>query len=652
MTIPFHPYADLFPLLEGAEFDEFAADVRKSGLREKIVLLDGQILDGRNRYRALMQSGGVMGEAGTRELLAIPALARVFDPLTEGDPLSWVISLNIHRRHLSESQRAMIAAKLATLPQGRPSEWRETTVLPPTVASPGTGDKPANLRDLSHVEHEPLSGFAHAVRQADAATMLNVSERSVQTARQVREHGAPELVDKVERGEIKVSAAAEVAKLPLDEQLEVLRAADPRALRQAARERGSINGARSVMASRTEPDDSLDYFPTPPWATRALLEDVIARASGPFSYVVERSIGSTLNGVEVREPACGEGHIAGVIEEYGAVVRSSDVFDYSLEGRSPPGWDGIRDFGDPAVLIPEVDWVISNFPFGDKALPFTLRALDVARVGVALFVRQQWLEGVDRFNELFSRRPPTVIAQFAERVNLCKGRWDPEGSTATAYCWLVWGAGWLRGPPPGGHTRFMWIAPGRREARSKPDDVERFTAKPVLSLGRAESGTPPLSASGHSLRGQSPVKDAPEARCGAVSSLTGDSPRDTRATGVVSDQFINGLIRAGYAETPFPGLEELALRTGLSANAVQLRAQRMKLGSRTRQREAVAESNRRRTGSPKRLAEGQSVGKKNSSENQSSQPQMGPPSPLPGRLPASDRRAGEKAGHSLHGGNR
>src|SRR5262245_52615879 len=101
--IEFHPLSDLFPLLEGAEFEELVADIRANSVREPIWLYQGQILDGRNRWLA-SQAAGV--ECPTR--------------IYEGDdPLGFVISLNLKRRHLSESQRAMVAAKLATLRDGQ-----------------------------------------------------------------------------------------------------------------------------------------------------------------------------------------------------------------------------------------------------------------------------------------------------------------------------------------------------------------------------------------------------------------------------------------------------------------------------------------------------------------------------------------------------
>jgi hypothetical protein len=224
----------------------------------------------------------------------------------------------------------------------------------------------------------------------------------------------------------------------------------------------TTGGARAIMAGREQPRDSLDFFPTPPWATRALVEVVLPH------------LGASLDGRIVRDPACGEGHITGVLAEYEIEqVLGSDIKDYGRDSRSAPGWTDAADFLDAAQLAAVPDWMITNPPFGEKTLDFALRALETADVGVALFVRQQWLEGVDRYERLFRDRPPTVYAQFSERVNLCAGRWDPFGSTATAYCWLVWVKDMAPQPT-------FWIPPGQRKALHRADDIERFTARPVL----------------------------------------------------------------------------------------------------------------------------------------------------------------------------
>jgi predicted RNA methylase len=220
-----------------------------------------------------------------------------------------------------------------------------------------------------------------------------------------------------------------------------------------------INGARSVMGSRIEAADSLDFFPTPPWATRALCEAVL-----PTLY-------TSLSGATVWEPACGEGHMAYVLTEYAAKVYASDIAQYR-------GGVDICDFTERDTWPNAdmcADWVITNPPFGDLTIPFVLNALDAAKDGVAMFVRSQWaVEGIERFEKIFRPHPPTLMAFFTERVPLCKGRWDPDGSTATAYCWLVWRRGHALRPP-------MWIPPGQRERLTRPDDRERFAG--ALSHG-------------------------------------------------------------------------------------------------------------------------------------------------------------------------
>src|SRR4051812_4752821 len=138
MTLGFHRFANLFKLIEGQEFYDLAEDIRINGLRDRIDLLGEQILDGRNRYRALVwlaSTGEPLGkgwgpdsewEALGLEGKPLPASALALDswffhpfkPDTQGDPLDYVLSKNLNRRHMDASQRAMLAADLADLKLG------------------------------------------------------------------------------------------------------------------------------------------------------------------------------------------------------------------------------------------------------------------------------------------------------------------------------------------------------------------------------------------------------------------------------------------------------------------------------------------------------------------------------------------------------
>ncbi len=102
----FHQLANMFPLIEGEEFDALAEDINERGILSPIILYKGKILDGRNRYRAAQAAGHKFTDRDFKELS--PSL----------DPEAFVISANVQRRQLSGQQKREFIAKLI---EGRPS---------------------------------------------------------------------------------------------------------------------------------------------------------------------------------------------------------------------------------------------------------------------------------------------------------------------------------------------------------------------------------------------------------------------------------------------------------------------------------------------------------------------------------------------------
>jgi hypothetical protein len=145
--IKFHPLANLFPLMEGAEFDALVADIKAHGLHEVIVLYEEKILDGRNRYRACV-AAGVPVELGRVQFYG------------DTDPVAYVISKNIHRRHLTaEQKRELIAGLIKATPQKSDLQIAKTA----KVGHPTVARVRANLRPkatLNVVQRGPTPGAA------------------------------------------------------------------------------------------------------------------------------------------------------------------------------------------------------------------------------------------------------------------------------------------------------------------------------------------------------------------------------------------------------------------------------------------------------------------------------------------------------------
>jgi hypothetical protein len=172
----FHPIADIWPMATPEESNEIAEDIRKNGQREDIVMLDGLILDGRQRYRGCLKAG------------VEPRFVEFGrDPSHGTDPLAYVISKHT-RRNLTTTQKAKVADRLTTFTWG------------------GDRSKP------------PTGGLNETYTQAQAAAATNVGERSVERYADIRKHGTEELKHAVDREDISLRAGSEISKLPAQQQ--------------------------------------------------------------------------------------------------------------------------------------------------------------------------------------------------------------------------------------------------------------------------------------------------------------------------------------------------------------------------------------------------------------------------------------------------
>lgn len=170
---PAHPLADMFPMIPEAERKLLADDIVTFGQRDPIILLDGMVLDGRNRQWAC----------------GFADVAPVYEQYSGDDPLNFVLSKNLHRRHLTESQRALIGAAIVDFEQGM------------------------NRHTL------PTDGISMRA----AASKLSISDRAIRSAKRIRETAAPELLDAIRAGKVTIHAGEAISELQHTEQARIVR---------------------------------------------------------------------------------------------------------------------------------------------------------------------------------------------------------------------------------------------------------------------------------------------------------------------------------------------------------------------------------------------------------------------------------------------
>lgn len=221
-------------------------------------------------------------------------------------------------------------------------------------------------------------------------------------------------------------------------------------------QKASVSAVLAHRARGVEDDDplrallrSLDYFPTQPWAARAMAELVMR---------VDPSARSAW------ESACGEGIMARGMADYFDRLVLSDIHDYGV------GAD-VVDFLEPGLEPPggPVDWIFTNPPF-EHAKAFVTLARQRARRGVAMFVRLGFQETIGRY-ELFSGpMAATLACPFAERVGIMLGDCKIGGGTAMAYMVVIWITDPTLAEDYPGETLLRPIQPGTRDRLSRASD--------------------------------------------------------------------------------------------------------------------------------------------------------------------------------------
>ena len=207
-TLTYHDAANIFPMMVKSELESLASDIKANGQQEPIEKHNGAILDGRNRYEACLIAG----------------VTPEFVEWSGADPITYVISRNLHRRHLTESQRSMIAARYK---------------------------KTITKKQLETVKTESISGAnlpPPSTKSRDiAGKALNVSGRSINAAQKVIDKGSSSLAKAVDDGNLPVSVAAKVAELPKKEQNKVAKSSDPK---KAAKEATKAPKSNAEQASK------------------------------------------------------------------------------------------------------------------------------------------------------------------------------------------------------------------------------------------------------------------------------------------------------------------------------------------------------------------------------------------------------------------
>lgn len=210
---------------------------------------------------------------------------------------------------------------------------------------------------------------------------------------------------------------------------------------------------RDMVARHSDFDETKDFIPTPPFATRALYE------------VVAPELKELAPHTSFWDPAAGHGHMMGVAREYGhPMVVGSDITPW------PQADVTEGDFTSDAKSYFGIDVIASNPPYKHLEV-FLQEALANAQVAVAMLVRIQALEGAARYRNIFSVVPPTQIAIFSDRIPFKSGVVVKKAPKMFLHTWLYWDIREVRaGNAIAAQRPPLWIPPTIQRDLEKESD--------------------------------------------------------------------------------------------------------------------------------------------------------------------------------------
>lgn len=208
-----HPACSILPMMPAAALEELAEDIKRHGQQQPVVLFEGKVLDGRNRLKACELAGV---EPEVREWRG-------------DDPMRWVLSLNFHRRHLTEDQKSVVGARAEQLIAERARRVEappEPEAPPPEPEAPPepepAAEAPAPEPEPPKPKAKPSDRSIERQARKTAAALVNVSARRIARGRKLLDSAVPDLVSIVERGDVTIAQAARIAKLPPEAQEELV----------------------------------------------------------------------------------------------------------------------------------------------------------------------------------------------------------------------------------------------------------------------------------------------------------------------------------------------------------------------------------------------------------------------------------------------